>query len=284
MNLRKTDSLSTSRLNKHLHTCAGTTLLIWSKKAGPTFLATTKYATFIVKLAPTRMLSANYQTWLRISGGVDMLFAVQIARIRRNVDKVAFQKVPENALLVLNPKVNKKATAIPTYETRKHKHNWKRNADKCEANMCGEFGKYSCIPDLSNDFRDVKRTTLSERGALREALRCLKCADAPCQKSCPTQLDVKTFITSISNKRQLAKGFETLSPLRAVVKVFNEPVIFLVDVVHCGIFPKTGERSEEIPEAMVRLRVELWHNSDVHQAEPFIDDDVAYFITAPSTG
>ncbi|KAK6764108.1 hypothetical protein RB195_024436 [Necator americanus] len=34
--------------------------------------------------------------------------------------------------------------------------------------------------------------------------------------------------------------FKTLSRLRAVVKVFNEPVIFLVDVVHCGIFPKTG--------------------------------------------
>lgn len=30
--------------------------------------------------------------------------------------------------------------------------------------------------------------------------RCLKCADAPCQKSCPTQLDIKSFITSISNK------------------------------------------------------------------------------------
>ena len=30
--------------------------------------------------------------------------------------------------------------------------------------------------------------------------RCLKCADAPCQKSCPTQLDIKTFITSIANK------------------------------------------------------------------------------------
>lgn len=47
---------------------------------------------------------------------------------------------------------------------------------------------------------DVKPTTLSERGALYEAARCLKCADAPCQKSCPTNLDVKSFIGAIANK------------------------------------------------------------------------------------
>ncbi|KAK6733495.1 hypothetical protein RB195_017319 [Necator americanus] len=35
-------------------------------------------------------------------------------------------------------------------------------------------------------------------------------------------------------------GFRTLSLLRAVVKVFDVPVTFLVDVVHCGIFPKAG--------------------------------------------
>lgn len=35
---------------------------------------------------------------------------------------------------------------------------------------------------------------------LKQYCRCLKCADAPCQKSCPTQLDIKSFITSIANK------------------------------------------------------------------------------------
>ena len=53
---------------------------------------------------------------------------------------------------------------------------------------------------MGNNFDDVKPTTLSERGALREAGRCLKCADAPCQKSCPTQIDVKAFISSIATK------------------------------------------------------------------------------------
>uniref|UniRef100_A0A0N4X0L0 dihydropyrimidine dehydrogenase (NADP(+)) n=1 Tax=Haemonchus placei TaxID=6290 RepID=A0A0N4X0L0_HAEPC len=42
-------------------------------------------------------------------------------------------------------------------------------------------------------------------------LRCLKCADAPCQKGCPTQLDVKAFITSISNKNYYGSARQILS-------------------------------------------------------------------------
>lgn len=93
-------------------------------------------------------------------------------------------------LLRLNPRTPSHAAVVPTARTKANKAHWKRNADKkCD----------SCKP-LDGDFDDIKHTTLSERGALREAARCLKCADAPCQKSCPTQLDIKSFITSISNK------------------------------------------------------------------------------------
>lgn len=74
--------------------------------------------------------------------------------------------------------------------------NWKRNTNK----NCVSLEKQTLF---ENDFRDIKHTTLSERGALREAMRCLKCADAPCQKSCPTQIDIKSFITSIANKVNL---------------------------------------------------------------------------------
>uniref|UniRef100_A0A915CEH2 Dihydrothymine dehydrogenase n=1 Tax=Parascaris univalens TaxID=6257 RepID=A0A915CEH2_PARUN len=97
----------------------------------------------------------------------------------------------KKALLALNPRVNKNARVVPCTITKEEKLKWKRNANKsCK----------TCENTYINDFRDVKHTTLSERGALREALRCLKCADAPCQKSCPTQLDIKSFITSIANK------------------------------------------------------------------------------------
>ncbi|KAK3577518.1 hypothetical protein CHS0354_026474 [Potamilus streckersoni] len=104
---------------------------------------------------------------------------------------VVSRDVPDiENILVLNPKVNKHASLVSSSATKINKKHWKRNDTK---------GCSTCVPREKN-FEDIKHTTLSERAALREAARCLKCADAPCQKSCPTQLDIKSFITSISNK------------------------------------------------------------------------------------
>uniref|UniRef100_A0A665W709 Dihydropyrimidine dehydrogenase [NADP(+)] n=1 Tax=Echeneis naucrates TaxID=173247 RepID=A0A665W709_ECHNA len=52
---------------------------------------------------------------------------------------------------------------------------------------------------------DLKKTDLTGEFA------CLKCADAPCQKSCPTNLDIKSFITSISNKNYYGAARAILS-------------------------------------------------------------------------
>ncbi|MBN3296653.1 DPYD dehydrogenase, partial [Amia calva] len=93
-------------------------------------------------------------------------------------------------ILALNPRVKTHALLRSTAASKEEKKHWKRNSDR----SCSSCEK------LENNFDDIKHTTLSERGALREAMRCLKCADAPCQKSCPTNLDIKSFITSISNK------------------------------------------------------------------------------------
>ncbi|CAN8010434.1 unnamed protein product, partial [Ixodes pacificus] len=108
-------------------------------------------------------------------------------------------------ILALNPKIKETATITPSAVTKKNKHHWKRNIDK----KCS-----SCKP-LEKNFDDIKHTTLSERGALREAARCLKCADAPCQKSCPTQLDIKAFISSIATKNYYgaAKAIFSDNPL-----------------------------------------------------------------------
>ncbi|XP_046440788.1 dihydropyrimidine dehydrogenase [NADP(+)]-like isoform X2 [Daphnia pulex] len=110
-------------------------------------------------------------------------------------------------ILALNPKIKPFASLVPSAETKKIKKHWKRNGDKnCQS--CGP-------PDLFQNFDDIKHTTLSERAAVREAARCLKCADAPCQKSCPTQLDVKSFIGSISTKNYYgaAKAIFSDNPL-----------------------------------------------------------------------
>ncbi|XP_073797031.1 dihydropyrimidine dehydrogenase [NADP(+)] isoform X5 [Danio rerio] len=105
------------------------------------------------------------------------------------------------SILALNPRVQTHAALLSTRTKKMEKKLWKRNAEKgCE----------SCVK-LENNFDDIKHTTLSERGALREAVRCLKCADAPCQKSCPTNLNIKAFITSIANKNYYGAARAILS-------------------------------------------------------------------------
>jgi len=113
-------------------------------------------------------------------------------------EKVSVDIPDIESVLALNPKSYSGAKSIPTHKGQKAKAHWKRNIKKsqgCSQNDgCGSKGK------LYKNFGDIKHTTLSERAALREAGRCLKCADAPCQKSCPTSLDIKSFISAISNK------------------------------------------------------------------------------------
>ncbi|VDM05384.1 unnamed protein product [Schistocephalus solidus] len=127
-------------------------------------------------------------------GGCRHLSADYQKQLSRDSEKV-------QQILQLQPRVSTAATVRPTLETRKDKKWWKRNADK----------NISTTPPLHFDFSDIKHTTLSERGALREASRCLRCADAPCQHSCPTQLDVKAFIHNISKRNYYGAASVILS-------------------------------------------------------------------------
>ncbi|CAI9740097.1 dehydrogenase [NADP(+)]-like isoform X1 [Octopus vulgaris] len=117
------------------------------------------------------------------------------------MSNVSFDPPDIENILSLNPLTPRFANVKATTETKKEKKLWKRNDDK-NCNSCHNYFK---------DFSDIKPTTLSERAALREAGRCLKCADAPCQKSCPTQLDIKSFITSIANKNYYGAAKAILS-------------------------------------------------------------------------
>ena len=102
------------------------------------------------------------------------------------------------SILALNPRVPTKANLVPTCKTKETKKLYKRN-EKIDPET------------LVNNFNDIKHTYLSERAALRESERCLKCADAPCQKGCPTQIDIKAFIQSIANKNYYGAAKTILS-------------------------------------------------------------------------
>ncbi|XP_062336316.1 dihydropyrimidine dehydrogenase [NADP(+)]-like [Osmerus eperlanus] len=64
-------------------------------------------------------------------------------------------------ILALNPRVKSHASLRSTAAKQAEKKHWKRNPEK---------GCDSCVK-LENNFDDIKHTTLSERGALREATR-----------------------------------------------------------------------------------------------------------------
>ena len=89
-----------------------------------------------------------------------------------------------------------KASVKPTVHTVASRKHWKRKVEK---------------GPLLKNFMDAKHTTLSEAGAISEAHRCLKCADAPCQKSCPTSIDIKSFISSIGTKNYYGAAKQILS-------------------------------------------------------------------------
>lgn len=93
----------------------------------------------------------------------------------------------ENDVLHLNPKVKLYATVRATPISREQQVHWRRKPVHP-----GSARKW--------DYTDIKiGHTLDSLAAVTEAQRCLKCADAPCQHSCPTTIDIKHFIGQISN-------------------------------------------------------------------------------------
>ena len=102
--------------------------------------------------------------------------------------------------MALNPTVEKmdKVRAVPTTSTKKARKHWKR--------IHSDFR-----PPMLKDFTDAKHTTLSEQAAIKEAARCLRCVDAPCQHSCPTSIDIKSFISAISNKNYYGAAKQIMS-------------------------------------------------------------------------
>lgn len=99
------------------------------------------------------------------------------------------------SILALNPRVKHHAQIISTASKKKEKKHWKRNPERnCGVrkihkqdvasikrvslvklehlhNLMLLHSFFQSCVKLENNFDDIKHTTLSERGALREALR-----------------------------------------------------------------------------------------------------------------
>ena len=80
--------------------------------------------------------------------------------------------------------------ARPTLRNTKIREEYSENFDRTP--HCNGHSK------VNNWERDVPLMTIQE--AVREAKRCLKCNDAPCQQGCSTTIDIKSFIYNIENK------------------------------------------------------------------------------------
>ena len=84
------------------------------------------------------------------------------------------------------PTVLSQPTLRPTKVREAYSEEYNRTPHCSGCSKCGDWE------------RDIPLMTIQE--AVREASRCLKCNDAPCQKGCSTAIDIKTFIYNIQNK------------------------------------------------------------------------------------
>eukprot|EP00056_Hartaetosiga_gracilis_P022406 m.30195 g.30195 ORF g.30195 m.30195 type:complete len:994 (+) comp9622_c0_seq1:165-3146(+) len=88
------------------------------------------------------------------------------------------------------PRTRSKAGFRPSKRIEETHNGYKRNIPK---NTAAE-------EELKYNFELAIHSDLTEEEAVQEAARCLKCADAPCQKGCPTDIDIKAFITCIQSR------------------------------------------------------------------------------------
>ncbi len=74
--------------------------------------------------------------------------------------------------------------------------------------------KFKRIPktDLANNWiRSFHNRIYTEKEAMTEASRCMKCADSPCQKACSVGIDIRSFIYQIQNQNYYGAAKTILS-------------------------------------------------------------------------
>jgi len=119
------------------------------------------------------------------NGVLPVTTRLSFASVNKNF--VDFSDEIERDIMNLVPVNIIKPTLRPTKEREQYSAKYDRTKHSC--------GGCSKCNDWTRDL-DV----MTEEAAIREAQRCLKCTDAPCQKGCSTSIDIKTFIYNIQNR------------------------------------------------------------------------------------
>lgn len=66
--------------------------------------------------------------------------------------------------------------------------------------------------NLQSDWtRDHHNRVYTEKEAMTQASRCMKCADSPCQKACSTGIDIRSFIYQIQQQNYYGAAKTILS-------------------------------------------------------------------------
>lgn len=110
-----------------------------------------------------------------------------------------FGKNIEESVLPTAPHLNK-PQVVDTATREKYRHEHKI--------------KFKRIPphSLENDWsRDQFTRLYTEKEAIEEASRCMKCADSPCQKACSVGIDIRMFIYQIQNQNYYGAAKTILS-------------------------------------------------------------------------
>ncbi len=79
-----------------------------------------------------------------------------------------------------------------------------REANKIKSKRCGPCEELTWT-------RSSHNRLYTEREAIEEATRCMKCADSPCQKACSTGIDIRSFIYQIQNQNYYGAAKTILS-------------------------------------------------------------------------
>ncbi len=114
---------------------------------------------------------------------------------------IDFSQVVKDHVLPTAPKVDHNTSAKGLEDLATQSGDWKKLFRRC----------YGCAH--ANEWKPSP--VITQKEAISEAFRCAKCVDSPCQKACPTNVNIRSFIYCLQNKNYYgaAKAILSANPM-----------------------------------------------------------------------